>query len=85
MSCVRDLGTLSGVTALVVFVGLSESEATKVLLADGTTRGRPSVIRFAEWGELDDWITDKPRTAKEIRKLKSFGLDLHIAGGRTQG
>jgi hypothetical protein len=32
----------------------------KVLLADGTTRGRPSVIRFAEWGELDDWITDKP-------------------------
>ena len=32
----------------------------KVLLADGTTRGRPSVIRFAEWGELDDWISGKP-------------------------
>jgi hypothetical protein len=79
------LGTLSVVTALVVFVGLSESEAKRFCWQTATTRGRPSVIRFAEWGELDDWITDKSRTAKEIRKLKSFGLDPHIAGGRTQG
>ena len=56
----------------------------KILLADDTKWERPSVIRFAEWSELDDWITDKPRTPKEIEKLKSFGLSLHIARGQTQ-
>jgi DeoR family transcriptional regulator, fructose operon transcriptional repressor len=57
----------------------------KILLADGTKWERPSIIRFAKWSELNDWITDQPRTAKEIRKLKSFGLDLHFARGETQG
>jgi DeoR family fructose operon transcriptional repressor len=51
----------------------------KILLADSTKWERPSIIRFAEWSEIDDWITDKPRTAKETRKLKSLGLNLHVA------
>jgi DeoR family transcriptional regulator, fructose operon transcriptional repressor len=53
----------------------------KILLADGAKWERPSVIRFAEWSELDDWITDKPRTVKETKKLRSFGLNLHYAIG----
>ena len=57
----------------------------RILLADSTKWERPSIIRFAEWSELNDWITDEPRTAKEIRRLKSFGLDLHFARDRTQG
>jgi DeoR/GlpR family transcriptional regulator of sugar metabolism len=57
----------------------------KILLADGTKWERPSIIRFANWSELDDWVTDEPRTAKEISKLKSFGLDLHTARVRMQG
>jgi DeoR/GlpR family transcriptional regulator of sugar metabolism len=73
---------------------LFEAEMTKailsranrrILLADSTKWERPSIIRFAEWSELNDWITDEPRTVKEIRKLKSFGLDLHFARGGTQG
>jgi DeoR family fructose operon transcriptional repressor len=51
----------------------------KILLADGTKWERPSIIRFADWSEIDDWITDQPRTAKEFRKLKSFGLNVHVA------
>ncbi len=53
----------------------------KILLADSTKWESPSSIRFAEWSELDDWITDTPRTAKEARKLKTFGLHLHVARG----
>lgn len=51
----------------------------KILLADSTKWERPSIIRFAHWKEIDDWITDKPRTAKEARKLRSFGLNLHVS------
>ena len=51
------------------------------VLADGTKWERPSIIRFAQWSELDDWITDKPRTAKEVKRLKTFGLNLHVARG----
>ena len=44
--------------------GISRAKR-KILLADGTRWERPSIIRFAQWSELDDdWITDKPRTAK---------------------
>lgn len=85
MSCVRVLGHTQRGHRTCRLCWIIRERSEKVLLADGTTRGRPSVIRFAEWGELDDWMTDKPRTAKETRKLKSFGLHLHIAGGRTQG
>jgi DeoR family fructose operon transcriptional repressor len=57
----------------------------KILLADSTKWERPSMIRFAEWSELDDWITDKSRTKKETRMLKSFGLNLHFADGGWEG
>ena len=50
----------------------------KILLADGRKWERPSIIRFAEWSELDDWITDKPRTPRRQR-LQMFGLNLHVA------
>jgi hypothetical protein len=53
----------------------------KVLLADASKWERPSIIRFAEWNEIDDWITDKPLTVKETKKLRSFGLSLHVARG----
>jgi DeoR family fructose operon transcriptional repressor len=51
----------------------------KILLADASKWERPSIIRFAEWNEIDDWITDKPLTVKETKKLRSFGLNLHVA------
>jgi DeoR/GlpR family transcriptional regulator of sugar metabolism len=53
----------------------------KVLLADASKWERPSIIRFAEWNEIDDWITDKPLTVKETKKLRSFGLSLHVSRG----
>ena len=53
----------------------------KILLADASKWERPSIIRFAEWNEIDDRITDKMLTAKETKKLRSFGLNLHVARG----
>jgi DeoR/GlpR family transcriptional regulator of sugar metabolism len=73
---------------------LFEAEMTKailtrakrrILLADSTKWQRPSIVRFAEWRELDDWITDKPRSKKETRMLKSLGLNLHIARVGMEG
>ena len=59
--------------------GILSRAKRKILLADSTKWERPSIVRFAEWSELDDWITDKPRTAKEVKRLKTFGLNLHVA------
>jgi hypothetical protein len=53
----------------------------KVLLADASKWERPSIIRFAECNEIDDWITDKPLTVKETKKLRSCDLSLHVARG----
>lgn len=53
----------------------------KILLADSTKWDRPSIIRFAKWSEIDDWITDKFPTAKDTKRLKSFGLNLYAASG----
>ena len=57
----------------------------KILLADASKWERPSIVRFAESNEVDDWITDKSRTAEETKRLKSFGLNVHTArdGKRT--
>ena len=57
----------------------------KILLADASKWERPSIVRFAEWNEVDDWSTDKPRTAEKTKRLKSFGLKVHTAhdGKRT--
>jgi DeoR/GlpR family transcriptional regulator of sugar metabolism len=50
-------------------------------VADASKWERPGIIRFAEWNEIDDWITDKPLTVKETKKLRSFGLSLHVSRG----
>jgi DeoR/GlpR family transcriptional regulator of sugar metabolism len=42
----------------------------KILLADGTKWRRPTIIRCAERSELNDWMTDKPRTGKEDRETQ---------------
>ena len=41
--------------------------------------GSARIVRIAESNEVDDWITDKPRTAEETKRLKSFGLNVHTA------
>ena len=51
----------------------------KVLLADFSKWGHPSAIRFAEWSELDDWVTDRLPPRKEVRALEGRGVKV-LAG-----
>jgi DeoR family transcriptional regulator, aga operon transcriptional repressor len=51
----------------------------KILLADGAKWGVRASSAARSEVNSNDWMTDKPRTGKKIGKLKSFGLDLHIA------
>lgn len=56
------------------------SRATrKVLLADQAKWRNPSTVRFAEWRDFDDWITDRMPAAKEMKKLRAAGLKIHQA------
>ena len=49
----------------------------KILLADHTKWRKPSTVRFAEWADLDDWITDQVPSPTETKHLRSAGLKIH--------
>lgn len=52
----------------------------KVLLADFSKWGQPSVVRYAGWEDFDDWIGDKALPATEMRRMKKAGVGFHPAG-----
>lgn len=51
-----------------------------VLLVDAIRWRQPAPIRFAEWSEIDDIVTDHDPTAEETALLASNGVTLHRAG-----
>ena len=53
--------------------------ARTVLLADRSKWDRPSTVRFADWSDFDDWITDLPPGAEAIARVSAAGLVLHDA------
>lgn len=67
---------------------LSEAELKKsilsrarrtLLLADQSKWEKPSTVRFAEWKEFNDFITDAPLPAKLQRQLRAAGVRVHVA------
>jgi DeoR family fructose operon transcriptional repressor len=51
----------------------------KILLADCAKWQSPSTVRFADWEDFDDWVTDKLPERNEAAKLRSLGLKIHCA------
>jgi DeoR family fructose operon transcriptional repressor len=51
----------------------------RILLADHSKWDQASTIRFAEWKDLTDWVTDVIPTAPETQHLRSLGVKLHRA------
>jgi len=45
----------------------------KVLLADGLKWNKPAAMRFAEWNQFDNWITDRGVTDASIRTVRKQG------------
>ena len=48
-----------------------------ILLADHGKWDRPSTVRFADWNDFDDWITDQTLGTKAIAHLRAAGVSLH--------
>jgi DeoR family fructose operon transcriptional repressor len=56
------------------------SKATRrILLADQTKWKNSSTVRFAQWSDLTDWITDKAPPAGETKQVRATGLKIHQA------
>ena len=53
----------------------------KILLADRTKWKNPSSIRFAAWGEFNDWITDHVPAPGATGELRAKGVKIHAARG----
>ena len=51
----------------------------KILLADHAKWRNSSTIRFAEWKDFNDWITDQIPAWKETKHLRADGLKIHQA------
>jgi len=46
----------------------------KILLADRTKWDRPSTVRFAEWKQFDEWITDRIPAGPGLKSIRQAGL-----------
>jgi DeoR/GlpR family transcriptional regulator of sugar metabolism len=56
------------------------SRATRsILLADHTKWKNSSTVRFADWNQLNDWVTDKVPPMNETKRLRAAGLKIHQA------
>jgi DeoR family fructose operon transcriptional repressor len=51
----------------------------KVLLADHSKWGQPSTVRFAQWKEIDEWVTDGKLPVKDTKHLLAAGVRLRVA------
>lgn len=51
----------------------------KFLLADASKWRKPSTIRFASWGDMDEWFIDKKIPAKDGRALRTRKLAVCVA------
>jgi len=87
LSMIRADFALMGTTGLDMegcsTTELSEAEIKKtilarcrrnILLSDSTKWNQPSVIQFAKWDTLHDWITDKSPSSTVRKMLKKLGV-----------
>jgi DeoR family fructose operon transcriptional repressor len=51
----------------------------KILLADHSKWLNPSTVCFADWTDLDEWVTDRPPSAKETKLIRAGGLRIRHA------
>jgi DeoR family transcriptional regulator, fructose operon transcriptional repressor len=51
--------------------------ARKVLLADGSKWGHGGTVRFADWSDFTDWITEKLPPERELSALRAHGVRFH--------
>jgi DeoR family fructose operon transcriptional repressor len=51
----------------------------KILLADSTKWQNPSTVRFAEWVDFDDWVTDRVLESDQAARLSDLGVAIHSA------
>jgi len=50
----------------------------KVLLADSLKWSKPAAIRFAEWNQFDDWITNRGVPEASIRNVRKQGTNVNL-------
>jgi len=48
-----------------------------VVVADASKWGQPAAIRYADWSQIHDFITDRPFTRAERTALTAHGTTLH--------
>ena len=53
--------------------------ARTVLVADRSKWDQPSLVRFANWSDFDDWVTDLPPGPESIARVQATGMVLHDA------
>jgi len=53
--------------------------ARRILLADHSKWRNSSTVRFAEWRQITDWVTDKAPPGHETKQLRAGGLKIHQA------
>lgn len=51
----------------------------KLLLVDGSKWNQPSTIHFANWDDIDGWVTEEKIPAREARPLREKGVEIHAA------
>jgi DeoR family glycerol-3-phosphate regulon repressor len=51
----------------------------KVILADSSKWGHRSVVRFAAWDEVSDWVTDKAPPGQAAKFVRASGVKIHGA------
>lgn len=56
-----------------------ELAGRRVLVADGNKWDRPSVVRFAEWSAITDFVTDAALPRKARTFLKTTQVEVHVA------
>jgi DeoR/GlpR family transcriptional regulator of sugar metabolism len=49
----------------------------KALLADASKWGHAGTVRFADWSDFTDWITEKLPPERELQALRKHGIHLH--------
>jgi len=50
-----------------------------ILLADSTKWLEPSTIRFAAWGNPEEWVVDKKPANSDVKALRALGVQIHTA------
>jgi DeoR/GlpR family transcriptional regulator of sugar metabolism len=60
--------------------GMIARSSRKILVADRTKWNQPSTVRFAEWKQFDEWVTDKLPDPSELALIRRSGIKVIDAG-----